>query len=122
MLENLLSFAVLAGLLTLLPGLDTAQIFRAVTIGGRSSGYATLFGILGGVWVWGIAAALGISALLIASEVAYTILKWIGAIYLVYLGAKMWLDSRHISPETIQARMESKTSFWKGFTRALLLP
>lgn len=65
-LENLLSFAVLAGLLTLLPGLDTAQIFRAVTIGGRSSGYTTLFGILGGVWVWGIAAALGISALLIA--------------------------------------------------------
>ena len=68
MLENLLSFAVLAGLLTLLPGLDTAQILRAVTIGGRSTGYATLFGILGGVWVWGIAAALGISALLIASE------------------------------------------------------
>jgi threonine/homoserine/homoserine lactone efflux protein len=121
MLENLLSFAVLAGLLTLLPGLDTAQIFRAVTIGGRSSGYATLFGILGGVWVWGIAAALGISALLIASEIAYTILKWIGAIYLVYLGIKMWLDSRHISPETIQARLESKTSFWKGFTRALFI-
>ena len=90
MLENLLSFAVLAGLLTLLPGLDTAQVVRAVTIGGRSTGYATLFGILGGVWVWGVAAALGISALLIASEFAYTILKWTGAIYLVYLGVKMW--------------------------------
>ena len=43
MLENLLSFAVLARLLTLLPGLDTAQVVRAVTIGGRSTGYATLF-------------------------------------------------------------------------------
>jgi threonine/homoserine/homoserine lactone efflux protein len=115
MLENLLSFAVLAGLLTLLPGLDTAQILRAVTIGGRSTGYATLFGILGGVWVWGI------SALLIASEIAYTIVKWIGAIYLVYLGIKMWMDSRHISPETIQARIESKSSFWKSFTRALFI-
>ena len=92
MLENLLSFAVLAGLLTLLPGLDTAQILRAVTIGGRSTGYATLFGILGGVWVWGIAAALGISALLIASEIAYTILKWIGAIYLVYLSRRQDVD------------------------------
>ena len=76
MLENLVSFAILAGLLTLLPGLDTAQVLRSVAIGGRSTGYATLFGILGGVWIWGVAAALGISALLIASEVAYTIVKW----------------------------------------------
>ena len=121
MLENLLSFALLAGLLTLLPGLDTAQVLRAVTIGGRSTGYATLFGILGGVWVWGIAAALGISALLIASEIAYTIVKWISAIYLVYLGIKMWLDSRHISEATIQTKVENKTTFWKSFTRALFI-
>jgi threonine/homoserine/homoserine lactone efflux protein len=33
----------------------------------------------------------------------------------------MWLDSRHISPETIQARIESKSSFWKAFTRALFI-
>ena len=121
MLENLLSFAVLAGLLTLLPGIDTAQILRAVTVGGRSTGYATLFGILGGVWVWGIAAALGISALLIASEIAYTVVKWIGALYLIYLGAKMWIDSRKITHETIQARIESKSTFLKSFTRALFI-
>lgn len=121
MLENLLSFAVLAGLLTLLPGIDTAQILRAVTVGGRSTGYATLFGILGGVWVWGIAAALGISALLIASEIAYTVVKWIGALYLIYLGAKMWIDSRKITHETIQARIESKSNFLKSFTRALFI-
>jgi threonine/homoserine/homoserine lactone efflux protein len=121
MLENLLSFALLAGLLSLLPGIDTAQIIRSVTIGGRSSGYATLFGILGGVWVWGVAAALGISALLIASEIAYTIVKWMGAAYLVYLGAKMWLDSRKISHESIQAKVEDRTTFWKTFIRALFI-
>ena len=121
MLENLLSFAILAGLLTLLPGIDTAQILRAVTVGGRSTGYATLFGILGGVWVWGIAAALGISALLIASEIAYTVVKWIGALYLIYLGIKMWIDSRKITHETIQTRIENKSTFLKSFTRALFI-
>ena len=121
MLENLLSFAVLAGLLTLLPGIDTAQVLRSVAIGGRSTAYATLFGILGGVWVWGVAAALGISALLIASEVAYTVVKWLGALYLVYLGVKMWLDSKHITTETIAAKAEEKRTFGKSFLRALFI-
>jgi threonine/homoserine/homoserine lactone efflux protein len=120
-LENLLSFAVLAGLLTLLPGIDTAQVLRSVAIGGRSTAYATLFGILSGVWIWGIAAALGISALLIASEVAYTIVKWLGAVYLVYLGIRMWLDSKHITTETIAAKAEEKRTFGKTFLRALFI-
>jgi threonine/homoserine/homoserine lactone efflux protein len=120
-LENLLSFAVLAGLLTLLPGIDTAQVLRSVAIGGRSTAYATLFGILSGVWIWGIAAALGISALLIASEVAYTIVKWLGAVYLVYLSIRMWLDSKHITTETIAAKAEEKRTFGKTFLRALFI-
>ena len=121
MLENLLSFAVLAGLLTLLPGIDTAQVLRSVAIGGRSTGYATLFGIMGGVWVWGVAAALGISALLIASEIAYTVVKWLGATYLVYLGIRMWLESRHISETSIAAKAEEKRTFIKTFSRALFI-
>ena len=112
---------MLAGLLTLLPGIDTAQVLRSVAIGGRSTAYATLFGILGGVWVWGVAAALGISALLIASEVAYTVVKWLGALYLVYLGVKMWLDSKHITTETIAAKAEEKRTFGKSFLRALFI-
>ncbi len=121
MLENFAGFAVLAGLLTLMPGIDTAQVLRAVTINGKSRGFATLFGILGGVWIWGIAAALGISALLLASDIAYTTLKWAGALYLIYLGVKMWLDSRHITHESIQARSENKLTFWKSFLRALFI-
>ena len=121
MLQNLLSFAVLAGLLTLLPGLDTAQVLRSVTVGGTKSAYATVAGILTGVWIWGLAAALGISALLVASHIAYTVVKWSGAVYLVYLGIKMLWESRHISHETIAAKVESKTTFWKSFNRALII-
>lgn len=121
MIESLISFAVLAGLLTMLPGIDTAQVLRAVTTGGTKNAYITLSGIITGVWIWGLAAALGISAILVASHLAYTIVKWTGAVYLVYLGIKMLLDSRHITQETIQNRIETKSTFRKTFNRALLI-
>lgn len=121
MFENLLSFAILAGLLTMLPGLDTAQVLRSVTIGGKNSAYATVAGILTGVWIWGAAAALGISALLVASEIAYTAVKWAGAVYLVYLGIRMLWESRRITHESVQAKIADKSSTKKAFSRALLI-
>lgn len=121
MLQSLISFTVLAWLLTMLPGIDTAQVLRAVAIGGEKQAYATLFGIMCGVWVWGIGAALGISALLIASKTAYVILKVIGAGYLLYLGAKMIWQSRSINSESITARIEDKKSFRKTFNKAFLI-
>lgn len=121
MLQNLLSFTILAGLLTMLPGLDTAQVLRSVTIGGKSTAYATVAGILTGVWIWGAAAALGISALLVASHIAYTAVKWAGAAYLIYLGIKMLWESGHITHESVQAKIADKTSNRKAFNRALLI-
>jgi RhtB (resistance to homoserine/threonine) family protein len=121
MLQNLLSFTILAGLLTMLPGLDTAQVLRSVTIGGKSTAYATVAGILTGVWIWGAAAALGISALLVASHIAYTAVKWAGAAYLIYLGNKMLWESRKITHESVQAKIADKTSNRKAFNRALLI-
>jgi len=121
MFENLLGFAVVAGLLTMLPGIDTAQVLRAVAIGGRKQAYLTLFGIMSGVWFWGIAAALGLSALLIASQTAYTVVKWIGALYLIYLGVKMWIDSRTITHESINEKVESQKKNSKTFLRAFFI-
>lgn len=121
MLQNLISFTILAGLLTMLPGLDTAQVLRSVTIGGVKTAYATVVGIFVGVWIWGFAAALGISALLVASHLAYTAVKWAGAAYLIYLGLKMLWQSRHITKETVQSNIDSKNSIRKTFNRALII-
>ena len=121
MVQSLISFTILAWLLTMLPGIDTAQVLRAVAVGGKKQAYATLFGIMCGVWVWGIGAALGISALLIASKVGYTVLRIIGALYLVYLGAQMIWDSRKITHETIDANIENKRTFRKTFNKAFLI-
>ncbi len=67
-----LSFAVLAGLLTVVPGLDTALVLRAAITQGRRQAFATALGINTGALAWGAAAAVGVSALLTASTIAYT--------------------------------------------------
>ena len=121
MLQNLISFAILAWFLTMLPGIDTAQVLRAVAIGGKKQAYATLFGIMCGVWIWGIGAALGISALLVTSKSAYLVLKIIGAGYLLYLGFKMIWESRKIDSESITTRIEEKKDFRKTFNKAFLI-
>ncbi|MFE3188386.1 LysE family translocator [Nocardia sp. NPDC059240] len=89
MLHAVLSFAAVAGLLTLVPGLDTALVLRAALSSSRRCAFATSIGIGCGTLVWGAAAALGVSVLLTASEVAYTGLRIAGAIYLAWMGIGM---------------------------------
>lgn len=87
-------FLVLCWFLTMLPGIDTAQILRSSIKGGPRLAYLTLFGIMCGVWFWGIITALGVSALLVASKNLYTALTYIGAAYLLYLGIRMVFEAR----------------------------
>jgi threonine/homoserine/homoserine lactone efflux protein len=89
MLNAVVGFALVAGLMTITPGLDTALVLRAAITGGARAGYATGAGVSAGVLVWGIAAAVGVSALLTASQLAYDILRYAGAAYMVYLGVKL---------------------------------
>ncbi|MEV4123926.1 LysE family translocator [Nocardia sp. NPDC049707] len=92
MVHALLSFAVVAGLLTLVPGLDMALVLRAAVSRGRRYAFATAVGIGSGTLVWGAAAAVGVSVLLTTSELAYTVLRIAGAIYLVWMGTRMIRD------------------------------
>lgn len=88
-LQSLVSFTAVAVLLTIIPGLDTALVLRSAVSGGRSRAFATALGICSGALVWGVAAAVGASALLAASTVAFMVLKLVGAAYMIYLGANL---------------------------------
>lgn len=83
------SFAVVAGMLTIMPGLDTALVLRSAITLGRRRAFATALGILCGVLVWGVAAAVGASAVLTASHLLYDALRVAGAAYLAWLGIGM---------------------------------
>lgn len=83
------TFAIAALLLIMLPGPDQALITRNALVGGRPGGVLTMVGGTLGLTVHAGAAAVGLSALLVASAQAFTVVKIAGAIYLAWLGFHM---------------------------------
>lgn len=87
------SFALVVGLLTLTPGLDTALILRTSALGRHRRSWGVVLGIQTGTLLWGALTSLGVTALLTASHLAYATLRWVGAAYLVWMGARMLRDT-----------------------------
>jgi threonine/homoserine/homoserine lactone efflux protein len=85
----MMTFAIAALVLIMLPGPDQALITRNALVGGRRGGLLTLFGGALGLTVHAGAAALGLSALLLASATAFTALKIVGTAYLLWLAGQM---------------------------------
>ncbi|MBS0332077.1 MAG: LysE family translocator [Proteobacteria bacterium] len=92
--EALAAFSVAAGILTVTPGLDTALVLRTAAVEGPRRAAMAAAGIAVGCLIWGGAVALGLAALLQASALAFTALKWAGAAYLVWLGIGLILRPR----------------------------
>lgn len=89
--SSLGSFALVVGVLTLTPGLDTALVLRTAAVGHRARAWGVVLGIQTGTLAWGVVSALGVTAVLTASHLAYTALRWAGAAYLVWMGGRMVL-------------------------------
>ena len=87
MTTALLGFALASTLVILAPGPDSMLVMRNTMRGGRRTGWVTACGTLSGLTIWALAAALGLSALLRVSHVAYDVLRFCGAAYLIWLGA-----------------------------------
>ena len=94
-MESYLAFVLVAGLLTITPGVDMALVARNVLGGGRAAGIRTSVGICLGLLVWGAVSGLGVAAILASSASAYSALRWAGAAYLVFLGLQaLWRSGR----------------------------
>ncbi len=117
--QALAGFALLAAVLTIIPGLDTALVLRSSLTQGRRHAYATAFGICSGAFVWGAAAAVGASALLAASEFGFMVLKLAGAAYLLYLGVSMIVKT-FLKREKAEATARPTGSLWAAFGRGML--
>lgn len=88
-LDQLLLFIAAGWLLNLTPGPDVLYIVTQALRSGARAGIVAGLGITVGCFVHIFAAALGVSALLAASATAFTVLKWVGAAYLFYVGLKL---------------------------------
>lgn len=100
-------------ILTILPGPDVAVVTRTALSQGRAAALRTSFGIVSGLFVWGVLAVAGLAALLAASATAYTWLKVIGAAYLIGLGLlTLWRSRRTPAPDL--SRVRSTRPFLTG--------
>ena len=124
-------FIVAGLLLNLTPGPDVLYIVTHALRSGARTGVVAALGITAGCFVHIFAAALGVGALLAASATAFTVLKGLGAAYLLYVGASMLLSHSPKTPVLIagndpatlgRAPKSLKTVFVQGFGTNALNP
>lgn len=123
-LQAVLAFSAAAALLTIAPGLDTALVLRTAAVEGPRRAFLAGLGICLGCLVWGLAASAGLGALLVFSRVAFNVVRWLGAGYLLYLGLQLLLRKRSpASPDPGQADGVSPRGwFVRGLLTNLLNP
>ena len=83
---HVLPFLVVAVIVVVTPGVDMALVTKNALLHGRRAALATAFGVNVGIALWTLAAALGVAAVVRASAEAFDVVKFAGAVYLVYLG------------------------------------
>jgi threonine/homoserine/homoserine lactone efflux protein len=127
-LTALLTFTAVAVVLTITPGLDTMLVLRTAIGAGARVGLLAGLGIGLGCYVWGVATAVGLTALLAASELAFTVLRIAGAAYLVWLGGRALWNARKRGATTPEAddapptRVGALAAIRNGFLTNLLNP
>ena len=120
----LLAFVGASLVLALTPGPAVVYIVARTLAQGRACGLASVFGVALGNLANAVGAALGLAALFAVSSSAFTLVKWAGAAYLVYLGIKMW----RAAPAVAQAKPQQlptqavRRVLRDGFVVALLNP
>jgi threonine/homoserine/homoserine lactone efflux protein len=126
--DQLLLFIAAGLLLNLTPGPDVLYIVTHALRCGARAGVVAALGITAGCFVHIFAAAIGVSALLAASATAFTVLKWAGAAYLVWVGARLLLSKASAAMKFEagggrRARAEGlKGIFFQGFGTNALNP
>jgi threonine/homoserine/homoserine lactone efflux protein len=118
--QTLLAFAGAAIVVALVPGPSTAIIVRQAAVSGRRAGVAAMLGNETGVVLWGLAAAFGLSALLLASHIAYDAMRIAGAVFLVSMGVRALWRSRRPGAEAAPDVPAAPMSRWRAYRLGLV--
>lgn len=124
---HLLVFIGVAAIVIVVPGPDTAVVTKNVLVHGRRTALGTSLGVSAGLSVWTLAAAVGVASVVRASAVAFTVLKLIGALYLVWLGLQALRAAGHpdaglLAPAGQRRAMGALGGFRQGFLSDLANP
>jgi threonine/homoserine/homoserine lactone efflux protein len=114
-------FVSVAAILVFMPGPNTLYIIARSIQQGRLAGFVSSLGVQVGTMVHIIAASLGLSALLVSSAVAFNVVKYTGAAYLIFLGIKTLLTRERIKPAKVRKAALGRV-FYQGIVVNLLNP
>lgn len=109
-------------LLTITPGVDTLLVVRNTARAGVRAGSVTSLGICSGLFIHATLSAVGISLILVQTAWAFTLLKWAGACYLLWLGLASLRQAfaRHQPPAAMTSRPAEAPRFRRDFREGLL--
>ena len=116
-----LLFLAAATLLAITPGPGIFYVLSRSLAGGRREGYLSAAGTFAGGLVHVLAAAVGVSAILVASRTAFEILRYAGAAYLIFLGIGM-IRARDTSVEKLTGEVNGNRVFQQGILTEVLNP
>lgn len=125
--ETWLAFTTACIVLTLIPGPSVLLVIGQSITRGKKAAMMCIFGdVIGNIVLMGLSFA-GVGAILAASAVLFQIVKWLGVLYLAWLGYRQIIEARQVSTETTNAPTSEHIgsnwrSFWAGTITAILNP
>ena len=119
LLQNVPAFAFATLLLVMVPGQGVAMVLRQSILGGSKAAFLSAIGNCVGILTWAASSAVGLSAIFTQSQTAYSILKWAGVAFLVFVSLQTLFALRH---EFGKFDLESKSevSDWGSFRLGLI--
>ena len=121
-IDNYLAFLLAGILLNITPGTDTIYILTRSIAQGRNAGILSVLGISTGSIIHTIFAAFGLSVILSTSAILFSVIKFIGAGYLIYLGIKMFIQSKSSWTDPQQQIVGRNKIFRQGVITNVLNP
>lgn len=116
------AFLSAALLLNVTPGPDMAYVLAHALRRGRRAGFIAMAGVWTGAFLHVLFAAVGLSALLASSALAFTLVKYVGALYLVWLGIQAWRARDEARPQPDGEPVTARSTFGRGVLVAALNP
>ncbi len=119
--SEILSFVLVASLLVMSPGPNGVLVARTVPTSGRRAGFANIAGFVTASFLHGALAILGLSIILVQSAGAFTIVKYLGAAYLCWIGAKaLWAACKRAETTPRVAPARAKRTLTTAYMEGLL--
>lgn len=119
-IADILTFGVVATLLVISPGPNGVLIAKTVPTSGRQAGFANVAGFLAAFYLHGALAILGISIILVQSATAFTVVKYLGAAYLCWIGLKALIAAFSGVETATVSRAKRQRTLTKAFVEGFL--